>query len=387
MATRHWIITNREVRRKKVGDHFVERVEEDNWKEALPVFRVAQIDLNGLSSNSPRADLVSATTFIEDSFIDDAEYASLNSAADPTRFAGSKRLFLSLYNRMREAPRPKGDVLFYIHGFNYSWTDALKELARLHEVYVEPDESPIDQILLFSWPSHGSKGRYESDQAIAHPSGQLLGRVFGKAVAYHEARFSGDDADPFCGQQIHIAAHSMGNQVLQEFLRTTNDLRHLRRSIFGQALLLNADADWSALESPRPLGELHEYARRTHVYTHASDDALSISEQTKNDEKRLGKHGPRDPRLIPPRTILLDTSDLRAKPDTIPDSDPMLEVARSVLDYAEVSVKERMFDHWGWLNRAEVIADVYRVLSGVSSSEMEEHREYKGEKRYKLRPR
>jgi esterase/lipase superfamily enzyme len=386
MANRHWIITNREVRRKRVGNKFVERVDEDNWKEALPIFRVADFDMTGLASESERSELVGGTSFIEDRFIDGGAYTGFKSTDDPKKLAGSKRLFLSLYQRMCEAPKDKGDVLFFMHGFNYSWSDALVELARLHEVYVEPDESPIDQILLFSWPSYGSRSRYKSDQAIAYPSGQMLGRVFGKAVAYHEARFGGKDStDPYCGQRIHIAAHSMGNQVMQEFLRSVNEQGYLRRSIFGEALLLNADADWSALESPRPLSELHEYAKRTHIYTHCSDDALFISEATKNDEKRLGKHGPRDPRLIPPRTILVDASDLKGTIGTIRDDDPMLKVATRVLG-TSVSTTERLFDHWGYLNRPEVVADIYRVLKQTSSSEMAQFRKYKGEKRYKLLP-
>jgi len=57
----------------------------------------------------------------------------------------------------------------------------------------------------------------------------------------------------------------------------------IRKPLFGEALLLNADADWTALTPDRPMHLLSELSARVHVYSHASDDALLISELTKND--------------------------------------------------------------------------------------------------------
>jgi hypothetical protein len=36
----------------------------------------------------------------------------------------------------------------------------------------------------------------------------------------------------------------------------------------------------------------------------------------------------------------------------------------------DVNLRERMFDHWGYLHRPEIIADVYQVLQGISTPEV-----------------
>lgn len=378
MAGPHWIITNRRVLPK--GGGLPERVDE-TIHEALPVFRVARFDPPASASPS-KAELLDAVTFVPDEFV--TNYRDVHARDNPTDFKGSSRLFLSLYQQMRDAPAGKGDTMFLMHGFNYAWVDALRELHRAQKIYCEPTESPVSQMLYFSWPSHGKQLEYLSDQQIAQPSGALLGRVFGKAVRFHTEFFAPSNGSPaFCGRKFHLAAHSMGNQVLEEFMRSIREYAFLRRGIFGETLLLNADADWTALEPLAPLYELPEYAQRIHVYNHFSDDALAISENTKNSRKRLGRHGPRDLGLIPPRNIVVDCSKLDgAKPGLTADSKDLAAAAR-VLGRSSVSMRERMFDHWGYLNRAEVIADIYAVLRGESAITIP-RREKRDEKLFRL---
>lgn len=386
---RHWIITNREVGRKREAGGLVERVT-DSRREALPVFRVGSLDIADRQAMTPEA-MHHALEIVPDTYSPD--YSALGPTDDASRLTGSSRLFVSLYQQMlaaaqaapaANAPAKKGDTLFFIHGFNYDWNDALEHLLRLHRIYVEPAHSPISQILYFSWPSYGSGFRYPSDQRIAQPSGALLGRVFGKAVDFYREFFSPHGGGAaLCGRKIHFAAHSMGNQVMQEFMRSIREYDHLRLPMFGEVLLLHADADWTALEPGLPLSVLPDYSHRVHVYNHASDNALSISETTKNEQKRLGKHGPRDMGNIPPRVIVTDCSALngRANPGAGADAD-VLAANRAIAaadgrgfgDAAErvggVGAKERLFDHWGYLHRAEQVADVYKVLRGESSGTM-----------------
>lgn len=360
------------------------------------MFRVDSLDI--ATNAVPTTDLLhNAFDIVPDDF--PADYSGIAPDTDPARLVGSARLFLSLYQQMANSPPGKGDTLFFLHGFNYSWPDALSHLLRLHRLYVEPPQSPIGQILYFTWPSWGQYGRYLSDQRIAQPSGALLGRVFGKAVQFYRDFFSPEDGSaPFCGRKIHFAAHSMGNLVMQEFMRSIWEYDYLRMPLFGEVLLLHADADWNALEPEQPLHELPDYSQRIHVYNHASDDALAISETTKNDRKRLGRHGPRDLALVPPRMIVTDCSRLNGNV-AVPQNAPTdVTAAAGAIAFAngesfdpvsgrilgQASARERLFDHWGYLHRPEEVADIYRVLRGVSSAKID-GRDHVHDQLYRLR--
>lgn len=392
--TRHWIITNREVSRDTRRGR--ERVVEDNHSP-LPVFRVGEFDADALEAlggagRKPSDDaLRDAVTFVPDAYID--SYADVRTAP-AAALAGTQRLFKSLYQEVSDPAG--GDVLFFIHGFNYSWTDALRHLVSLDRIYARPEQCPISHIVYYSWPSYGSQGRYPSDQKIARLSGQVLGRVFGKMVQFYRDFFVGrrGQRPEFCGQQVHVAAHSMGNQVLEEMMRSIVEFEDLRVPAFDQVLMLNADADWSCLNAgparEKPLHRLPEYCERVTVYNNHSDDALAISETTKNREKRLGRHGPPSMRQPPlaDRTIVVDCSGLdetrgrdagagvdasireaSAAVGQTPGAD-FVGVAKRVLGTDTGGARERMFDHWGYLHRPEVVADVWQVLSRVSSSQI-----------------
>jgi esterase/lipase superfamily enzyme len=389
MAGKHWIITNRPVVRKRVGGAMVERVNPDEHT-ALPVFRIATYTPPANAEGMTGEQLEAFVEFVPDEYV--SGYDGIGPGDDPTSMRGTRRLFTELYQTMRDAPVEKGDSMFFMHGFDYGWYDSLAHLQRLHEVYSVPDSSPVGQLLYFSWPGYGDLGRYPSDQRIAQPSGALLGRIYAKALQFYR-EFFGDPANSpeFCGKEIHLAAHSMGNMVLQEFMRSIVDYRFLRANIFGQTLLLNSDIDWDSLEPGHPLYSLPEYCNRVHVYTHADDDALWISENTKSEhDKRLGRHGPKDWRVICPRTMIVDTTRLdgtfasaagadRYYADAVASLSPARQardeaVAAHVLGSAprgrDVNLRERMFDHWGYLHRPEIIADVYQVLQGISTPEV-----------------
>ncbi len=385
----HWIITNREVKRRRINGKLVEVVT-DRKRQPLPTFRVATFE-PWQRGTDPNDDKVrNAVTVVPDE--DVQNYNDLRNETDSTSLRSSKRMFLEVYNEMCNAPANRGDTLFFLHGFNYSWCDALRHLQRLHEIYVENPKSPIGRIMYFTWPSWGSLRKYKSDQRIAVESGQLLGRVFAKTVQFYRDFFepkrdsSGNiTAPPFCGHKIHIAAHSMGNQVLEEFLRSIIAFDFFRLSVFGQAIMLAADADWTALEQGQPLHQLPEFADRLHVYNHKSDDALRVSEWTKNAEKRLGRCGPKDLHKIPARSIVVDTSNLRGTPQAATSNDPFIRTAANVLERDDVSARERMFDHWGYLHRPEIVADICQVLLETSASRIS-NRDFREQRLYRLKP-
>lgn len=413
----HWIITNRIVPDSAETGHDVQTPDcQKDRVGGLPVFRVATFAAP-LPLSPTDEQLMSAVRFVPDTFIGGYDRLRrmsglLDSSDEPdlSGLPGTLRMFAKLYNAMRNAPEGKGDALVFIHGFNYSWADSLRHLHSLVRVYARPDASPVSHIIYFTWPSWGSRLRYPSDQEIAQPAGLNFGRLFGKVVQFYRDAFiperpeAPDDPTTrpltFCGRRLHIAAHSMGNQVLEEFMRSIVGVESLKAPIFGQTLLLNADEDWTALEPGRPLHELPGYSDRIHVYNHRSDDALLISEATKNSERRLGRHGPRSmsDSVLSDRTVVVDCSKLHlarrskvkrepamtdaARVATKAAADRFYETAQSVLEGSD-NARERSYDHWGYLHRPEVVADVYHVLRGVSSSEIP-GRDRKEARRYSL---
>lgn len=376
MAT-HWIITNREVVRGPGGR---EVVDEDN-QVPLPVFRVAEFRTDGLPAKPSDDDLRGAVRFVEDGFVN--SYLDVASAK-PGELRGTARMFKSLYEQM--SSDDDGDTLFFIHGFNYAWADSLQHLIRLVRLYVEPAVTPVSHIVYFSWPSYGSMSKYPKDQPIARESGIVLGRVFVKMVQFYRDFFGGRQRNrpEYCGRRVHIAAHSMGNQVLEEMFRWINQYDDLRAPLFGEALLLNADADWDSVGPGEPLHALPTYAERIHIYNHASDDALRFSETFKNADYRLGRRGPRrhDADWLSARTLVVDCSILNGENDA-PAGGEVLDAATAAVDAGNMKdflpiarrvlggragARERMFDHWGYLHRPEVVADLYHVLRRESSS-------------------
>jgi hypothetical protein len=362
-----YVVTNRKVDSRREGDRLIETIRNDGRERALPVFRIATVELHPQDPGKDRAEVV------PDEFVE--TYADMAPDVPLDRVFGTRRMFLDLYRRMNEAPARKGDTLLFIHGFQFTFEASLEHIRKLHDVYLQPADSPIAHLVYFSWPSCGSLAEYKDDQVDAVESGKLLGRLFRKTRQFFRD-FFGNKEEPineFCGHRIHLAAHSMGGQVLNYMVHDLNTYPQDPFSLFGEVLLLNADADWNLFEPGRALHRLPEYCDRTHIYNNFSDDALWISQHTKNFVKRLGRHGPSDLDTLPPRTLVVDCTGLRAKGVKTPTAtkkDPF--AARTAeLTGQKVPTRERLFDHWGYLYRPEVVADIKAVLSGTSSVAIE----------------
>lgn len=359
-----YIVTNRRVDSKTENGRLIETIANDGKESARPVFRIATLELD---PSNPKKDVVS---LVPDEFVESYDETDPDVPLD--RVFGTRRMFLDLYRRMSEAPEGKGDTLVFLHGFQYSFEASLEHIRKLHEVYLAPKDSPIANLVYFSWPSAGSLTDYKDDQVDAIESGKLLGRLFRKTRQFF-LEFFGSKESPrneFCGQQIHLAAHSMGNQVLTHMIHEMNNYPQVPFSMFGEVLLLNADADWNVFEPGQPLHRLPEYCERTHIYNNYSDDALWISQHTKNFMKRLGRHGPLNLDNLPPRTKVVDATGLKAKGGkgaAAATKDAFASRAAEITGQ-KVPTRERLMDHWGYLYRSEVIADVKAVLSGVGSS-------------------
>lgn len=258
--------------------------------------------------------------------------------------AGSYKVFSELHSVMKHKEAHKSDVLFFIHGFKSDLDNGLETVRRLHKEYVENPDSPIEHIVLFTWPAKSKLFQYRDDARDARISGYALGRGLQLLANFFDQYFISDNE--FCNQRIHLMAHSMGNQVLEAMFAELNYAGTRIPDLFKETLLVCSDIDYDALESPRPLNNLIDICQRIHIYYHDNDRALMVSEKSKNAIRRLGRWGMKNTTIIPDMVFEADVS-------TITDDDGLInEVAH----------------HWYYYNSATVVNDIIQVLNGGVSS-------------------
>ena len=230
----------------------------------------------------------------------------------------------TVFEEIRETMRAGVDTVLFIHGFNYSFHEALIDAARLKRTY-ETSEYPYT-FFVFSWPSDGSLMpyiAYANDRADARTSGIALGRGLLKLGAYVQQVSSelgprvrsdlGRDPEAarqrqeLCRGRLHLMAHSMGAYALRhavQGMRTEvgDDLPRL----FDEILLFAPDEDADAFEHDHKLALLPRLARRVTVYHNREDIPLAISDMTKGNPDRLGADGPTHPHLLPVKVTAVD---------------------------------------------------------------------------------
>ncbi len=212
---------------------------------------------------------------------------------------GSQEIFERVRLEMLEQ---KQDCLILVHGFNTSFAGALQLAAQVKDFYAA---RPMT-VFLFTWPSDGSLlpfKAYASDRDDARASGVALGRGLQKLAAY----LRGTRPEDYCGQSVHLFAHSMGNYALRWALQGIRSCNggQLRR-LLDQIALFAPDEDDDAFELEHKFLTLPDMARRVTVYHNAADKALIVSDSTKSNPDRLGASGPRNSRALPDKVSVVN---------------------------------------------------------------------------------
>jgi hypothetical protein len=259
---------------------------------------------------------------------------------------GSERLFAELYQKLSTKEDGCCDVLFFIHGFANDMESTLKHIYQLNKLYVEPEDSPIEHLVYFSWPTIGHTAlTYWNDQEDAQIAGMVVARLFSLLRGFYIDMFE-IGAHQRCKHRIHLMAHSMGNQVLANALESIGRAKLFQ--MFEEVFLLNADVEYDLFEPQQAFSRLTPLSERTTMYTHRRDDALRISRFTKNFNRRLGSKGPINPQSLAEDVFVVDTTGAKQDIDT------------KIYD----SLKEKTIDHWGYLYRSAVINDIKAVMRG-----------------------
>lgn len=273
------------------------------------------------------------------------EVASENLFRDPPEL-GSEKIFQQVREEMQ---REAEDTLIFIHGFNTSFQDALRQTARVHQVLTANDPLNSGQPLklnmcLFSWPSDGaflitnpdarSRIAYRNDRLDAAASGPAFGRGFLKVVDF----INKINQDKRCVQRLHLMTHSMGAYVLryamQEIREFVEDHRIPR--VFDQILLMAADEDDDAFEFNDKLRLLPRTTRHISVYFNRDDLALWASDTLKGNPARLGTDGPLQPLQLPRNVYPIDCTRVVPRSADGTEHSYHVNVERVIVDMRQV---------------------------------------------------
>jgi esterase/lipase superfamily enzyme len=258
---------------------------------------------------------------------------------DRKEILGSQTIFGEIQGKVKAEQR---DVLIYLHGFANTFENCLLRGGQLQERYLVGGKQPY--VFVFSWPSDGKTfpvTAYHNDRSDAAASGDAMARALAKLLDFLKG------GDERCNRRIHLVAHSMGNWALRHAILgirmhlATNRLPQ----IFDNVFLMAADEDNDAFEYDHKLKLLPQLARAVHVYHARNDQALLISEMTKNNPDRLGSTGPRRVEGLDTKIFLVDCQHV---------DETTLEDAR----------------HQYYREREEVIGDVRQVLDDVPADEI-----------------
>lgn len=281
-----------------------------------------------------------------------------------TPVLGSKAVYETLRARMAEG---NNDVLCLIHGYAATFDSALERAAELQDKYGKGRKL---QAFVFSWPANGRMVPwldYYDDRDDAKASALAIARSFLKLHDFllqlgREQRTDGERV--FCGQSIHLVAHSMGNYALRHALQAIRrEMGDAPPRVFDNVFLMAADEDDDAFEHDHKLRLLPRLAKAVHVYFARNDRALVISDTTKGHPDRLGSEGPRLREGIPRKVTLVDCQD----------------VVDLGLDDLSLHQYYRLAD--------EVVADVRHVLAGRAPGEIPNRLLVPDDRGFRLKPR
>lgn len=221
---------------------------------------------------------------------------------------GSSEMFRIAARKMAKHAR---DTLIYIHGFDFSFEEAITRTAEI-KTFLGVDMN----LFLFTWPSDGQKipfFSFESDRDDVVASGDAGAR----SLMIFDRFLRSLPPEEYCEQRVHLMAHSMGNFALRHAVQgLRRRLGDFLPRLFDTILLMAADEDNDAFEHVDKLKLLPRMAARVAVYHTPRDRSLMISEETKGNPERLGSDGPENSRQLNDKVSVIDVSDaLGAAPD------------------------------------------------------------------------
>ena len=190
----------------------------------------------------------------------------------------------------RIAGSRRKEVLLFVHGFNVTFTDAVRRTAQV--AYDLAFDGPA---VAFSWPSQGSPLplAYTGDQRNADLSAASLRQVL-------ELLTSAGDVT------VHVIAHSMGNRVLASALQQLAPASGpARPGVLREIAFLAPDVDAELFK--QIVKQISGKATRMTLYASSRDGALAVAHRVAGYQ-RAGQAGAQI--LVVPEVQTIDASEV-----------------------------------------------------------------------------
>jgi esterase/lipase superfamily enzyme len=198
------------------------------------------------------------------------------------------------------APEKQKHVCLFIHGYNVTWTGAMRTYGNVASRLFDGPDS-LGELISFDWPSKGALLGYLPDRAEARKTGDDLTEVLSElydwmSIKQLQTAISTDNA---CKAKTSIIAHSMGNYALEYAMNAvwTRKNRPLLVSLMQEVLMVAADVDNDLFRNGETVqhgdgeGLSNLSYRITALYT-GRDNVLGTSAGLKHfGKRRLGRAG------------------------------------------------------------------------------------------------
>ncbi|SFI26183.1 alpha/beta hydrolase [Jannaschia pohangensis] len=164
----------------------------------------------------------------------------------------------------------RGDIVFYVHGFNNSTATVLSRHRALAKGLRANGFQGI--VVSFDWPSADSALNYLEDRVDAK---QTAFRLVDEGIRSFAAL-----QRPDCRINLHIVAHSMGAFVVREAFDDADDRPAIAQTNWSVSQIMLIAADVSAggmAEGSAKSSSLYRHCVRLTNYYNHFDDVLSLS--------------------------------------------------------------------------------------------------------------
>lgn len=188
---------------------------------------------------------------------------------DPTIYKNDEAFIASVNRELSKIPRGKRDILFFVHGYNNTTSDAVLRLAQFVE-----DSGFQGVPVLFDWASAASLTRYVYDlnsALIARPTLPEISRILERTNA----------------EGYDIFAHSMGAFLTMEAMKDAVQTGRFNASGRIQTIMLaSPDIDMDLFRSQ--LKQINTKFDRFYVLLSEDDSALNTSRIIAGGIPRVG---------------------------------------------------------------------------------------------------
>lgn len=221
------------------------------------------------------------------------------------------------FQKLKDIPSKKIQLLFYIHGFNNNMEPDVFENTETLQALFNDISDELVHVVPIIWPCDDDAAiafldDYWDDQDAADASGPAISRLLGKFDSWRKQK---EQQDIVCLRRINVLAHSMGNRVLEKSLsywaenHSSGNMPQLFRNVF----MVAADVKNETLEENEPGRYIVDACRNLIVYYANDDFAMPASKvaniKNKTLSRRMGMTGPESLEKLPKSVYEVDCDD------------------------------------------------------------------------------